>query len=893
LEEATETNRDLGEERGPMTLSLGLSPLRLKPERGIGRLGPNTTAAVSPSQESVKPSNLELASPGLAPHLIEDQLLNPSAQRTKGFDNHHQNGGGAKVVQQYLHTMESFLKVQQEVMQTFLDVNSLSNLAPSEIRAAAVGSSLPLDCLEERQNPESEGQGTVPLSLDSGLDRGDLLAGRSVEPTVAGLLLEEGEVVSRLPENPRLSRESISQILLELISERTGYPIHMVGLSQNLEADLGVDSIKRVEILGAFQKETGAFQAQEIERATGFKTAQEIIDLAVRQYPKDQQQGASGRLPCEPGRTLASPVSSSDQTSSLPFIGSPISFVAGRELVALREIEVNEDVFLRDHTLGSRVSAGDPELLALPIVPLTMSMEMMAEAAGSLFPGKLVVGMKDIRAYHWISLDRGRTTLQLVARSKSPGIAGEVEVQITEVRRPGTDKFKPPITIIEGTVVLADTYPEPPPAGEFLLQSERPSKWLPTELYTKGMFHGPLFQGVVSVDRWGEDGVAATLKALPSDQLFSSIPKPRFLADPVLLDAAGQLVGYWTAEHLETGFNVFPFAVEAVEVYGSNLPPGEVAECRARIALVGQSQVRSDIDIIGTDGRFHARLFGWEDKRFNLPDSFYRLRISPRDALLSEPWDSLVALLPQSQSFVGCLLAGFSDDFFESHGKIWQRVLAHLVLSRAERENWHALKGPDKRRNEWLRGRSVAKDAVRIFVKNRWGLQLCPADIEITQDGHGRPFVGGDWTKDLECLPIISLAHTGEVAVAVVGNSDQFNGIGVDIEPLDRMRNGFESVAFNADERRLLSSEDASLKEEQTMRLWCAKEAIAKALGRGLIDGPKGLVAQHLDPGTGVVKATLSGEMARQLPEMADTELTAYTAREGDMIVAGSLCRRT
>jgi acyl carrier protein len=44
------------------------------------------------------------------------------------------------------------------------------------------------------------------------------------------------------------------QILLRLVSDRTGYPTEMLGLDQDLEAELGIDSIKRVEILGALQK---------------------------------------------------------------------------------------------------------------------------------------------------------------------------------------------------------------------------------------------------------------------------------------------------------------------------------------------------------------------------------------------------------------------------------------------------------------------------------------------------------------------------------------------------------------------------------------------------------------------------------------------------------------
>ncbi|UKP00687.1 acyltransferase domain-containing protein [Nostoc sp. UHCC 0870] len=42
----------------------------------------------------------------------------------------------------------------------------------------------------------------------------------------------------------------LSQTLLNVVSDKTGYPIEMLELSMDIEADLGIDSIKRVEILG-------------------------------------------------------------------------------------------------------------------------------------------------------------------------------------------------------------------------------------------------------------------------------------------------------------------------------------------------------------------------------------------------------------------------------------------------------------------------------------------------------------------------------------------------------------------------------------------------------------------------------------------------------------------
>ena len=48
-----------------------------------------------------------------------------------------------------------------------------------------------------------------------------------------------------------LSRDKLTDMLLAIVEEKTGYPRDMVGLDQSLESDLGIDSIKRIEVVGA------------------------------------------------------------------------------------------------------------------------------------------------------------------------------------------------------------------------------------------------------------------------------------------------------------------------------------------------------------------------------------------------------------------------------------------------------------------------------------------------------------------------------------------------------------------------------------------------------------------------------------------------------------------
>jgi acyl transferase domain-containing protein len=80
-----------------------------------------------------------------------------------------------------------------------------------------------------------------------------------------------------------LDRDSLLVRLLDLVSERTGYPKEALSIDLDLEADLGVDSIKRVEILGTLAESigTGADGKQpnlEMEKLSTIKTLRGIAD---------------------------------------------------------------------------------------------------------------------------------------------------------------------------------------------------------------------------------------------------------------------------------------------------------------------------------------------------------------------------------------------------------------------------------------------------------------------------------------------------------------------------------------------------------------------------------------------------------------------------------------
>ncbi|MFP6584295.1 MAG: SDR family NAD(P)-dependent oxidoreductase [Candidatus Hydrogenedentota bacterium] len=80
------------------------------------------------------------------------------------------------------------------------------------------------------------------------------------------------------PAAAQASQEQLTLVLLDIVSEKTGYPTDMLELSMSLDADLGIDSIKRVEILSALQESMPELPTIEAEVLGSLETLQNIVD---------------------------------------------------------------------------------------------------------------------------------------------------------------------------------------------------------------------------------------------------------------------------------------------------------------------------------------------------------------------------------------------------------------------------------------------------------------------------------------------------------------------------------------------------------------------------------------------------------------------------------------
>jgi acyl transferase domain-containing protein/NAD(P)H-dependent flavin oxidoreductase YrpB (nitropropane dioxygenase family)/NAD(P)-dependent dehydrogenase (short-subunit alcohol dehydrogenase family)/acyl carrier protein len=111
----------------------------------------------------------------------------------------------------------------------------------------------------------------------------------------------------RLPDIFSLSTERITDLLLAIVSEKTGYPIDMLGLDVNLEADLSIDSIKKMEIMGGLRDhvnfpENSEDVGEAFEKIATVKTLRDLVAwvkemgdaAATGDAPKDAAPGFTG-----------------------------------------------------------------------------------------------------------------------------------------------------------------------------------------------------------------------------------------------------------------------------------------------------------------------------------------------------------------------------------------------------------------------------------------------------------------------------------------------------------------------------------------------------------------------------------------------------------------------
>lgn len=554
-----------------------------------------------------------------------------------------------------------------------------------------------------------------------------------------------------------------------------------------------------------------------------------------------------------------------------PLLGQIVELDSER-LYYQRRFDLQTDPFLADHTLGRQApSHNHRRTTPLPVIPFTMSMEMLAEAACYLLGGnKSVIEIYNIRGHRWLMLEHGSLTVGVLALKRDAqeevGGAQDVHVQLFDLgAKPNGQRH----LSFEGIVRLADEYPAPP--HPLPGKASRPVSEAVTaaEFYQQFAFHGPCFQDIKHVRGWDAEGIEAELEVSDTSKFFSEMRSPAFQIPGGLLDSTGQLVALWRIEKGARDSAIFPFHAASFRQYGKPPRSGNKVVCRGVMRATANATTEATLDILDQSNQVVARLEGFQFRNYN--DAYISKLIRPQtvDTFFSDPW------LQEEAGLICRRIDSQKAASLEQGMGVWKRALAHLVLNEEERIEWYRLPEKGVRRTEWLMGRVAAKDAVRQWAGQAFKLELAPVDIEIVAGELGQPLVRCPELERRGAIPCISISHSGGEAIAVAAETR----IGIDLEHINaHQTSDWLRSAFDEQDLSLMGRTDTAI----LLGLWCAKEAASKAAGTGLKGNPRAWRIVNYFPDAGRVSVAYEGmtlEVTLLYRETAILAICLYGAR--------------
>ena len=233
------------------------------------RLFPETTT--QPTQNQMKKSDYSIQSEHEGPAFVNNALQTV----TQGLKSMQAlQARTAEAHQKFLETqaeagrtLQRMLESTQRLAEATLGISGVSGHMPEKTDTAVVGS-LTDKKVSARQPaiPETQPAPSSPPPISSLLSDGLKVP-------------ESGQLTAAPPGDAAAGPDNslITTTLLDVVSELTGYPVDMLNMDMNIEADLGIDSIKRVEILSSLEEKLPGLPNVEPDTMATFKTLGQIV----------------------------------------------------------------------------------------------------------------------------------------------------------------------------------------------------------------------------------------------------------------------------------------------------------------------------------------------------------------------------------------------------------------------------------------------------------------------------------------------------------------------------------------------------------------------------------------------------------------------------------------
>lgn len=279
----------------------------------------------------------------------------------------------------------------------------------------------------------------------------------------------------------------------------------------------------------------------------------------------------------------AHPVKKKDDTPSL-------------SLVYDRQIDLEHYPVLNAHKINGS-----------PVVPFALMTEWMSHGALLENPGLKIHGLDEIHLLKGIRLEnKGKQLRFLTGKAKQKDHLIEVHV---EIRNGETDDRE--VIHTRGRAILSSTLAAPPAyhIPEALLKAP-PYARSAESIYNEILFYGRTLQGIVEVNCLNASGMVAELKSAPPPSQWIKEPlRSRWLADPLVLDAAFQMASIWCFENYQ--MVSLPSYTHRYRQYTSRFPQdGILAILEVRAAK--QNRIIADITYLDRQNRVVGQIKGYE-----------------------------------------------------------------------------------------------------------------------------------------------------------------------------------------------------------------------------------------------------------------------------------------
>ncbi len=534
---------------------------------------------------------------------------------------------------------------------------------------------------------------------------------------------------------------------------------------------------------------------------------------------------------------------------------------------------LDQHKYLLDHAIGGITRSQTHSKEKVYLLPLTVAIELMAEAASFLCPDLKVLAVNNVRAYKRIRVTTEGLALKILAAPYATTVH-TINVSICRSSNDSSNDSSDANYVTEPLmsceIIFGNQYAPAPlvpsdlsTVSQFHEPDTDTSVWrrprlVPAKLYGQdAMFHGPTMQSVISIDAVAERRIVGKIRARDPEHWFDSsnghgVSRQSFLLDPLLLDNATQLVLFHLFEHDEPVNALLPFLIQSLRFYDNlGTVSGDIT-IRAKLNSMTPRGTEADVYVCNEDGRIIAEFESINSRRIILDNPWQSFVFRSdsdylsRDLRLSDTEKGLESVLRSTRhSSSDVVLRTISDVFLPAdEGTLsW---CADYVLAPVEIQHYDSLTALARKR-EWLLGRIAAKESVRQLANRLFSTGLCSADVVIFTNDDGKPFVGNIVVNGNHWQPCISISHKDGIAIALAVSPDSAQAVGIDLETISPREQGFESLVLTEQERSRFNNKLTTERDIFLAEAWSAKEAAGKALGTGLAANPQNFEITDFD----------------------------------------------